>query len=193
VDSEGIGMLRAQMWELKLAAENAESKRSQVFGELLEKLGDVACEIKGLQNDHASNKPTPLDIDMIAARIVELCSEGRRSRRVYAVLSALTFEQRPLRHGSIPDAHQKTFEWAFKDMEMVGGESSPTDSTSLTSVIDPDAKAQASQLVQWLKHGSGTFWISGKPGSGKSTLMKFLTHPDRPTMLSRSGRVTRTS
>lgn len=27
----------------------------------------------------------------------------------------------------------------------------------------------------WLRTGSGIYWISGKPGSGKSTLMKFLT------------------
>ncbi|KAK0705998.1 hypothetical protein B0T26DRAFT_603900, partial [Lasiosphaeria miniovina] len=30
----------------------------------------------------------------------------------------------------------------------------------------------------WLKHGKGTFWISGKPGSGKSTLMKFVADHD---------------
>jgi hypothetical protein len=26
----------------------------------------------------------------------------------------------------------------------------------------------------WIKNGSGVFWITGKPGSGKSTLMRYL-------------------
>lgn len=34
----------------------------------------------------------------------------------------------------------------------------------------PEAK-----FLDWLQHGEGVFWILGKPGSGKSTLMKFLT------------------
>ncbi|PMD19838.1 hypothetical protein NA56DRAFT_574686, partial [Hyaloscypha hepaticicola] len=33
-------------------------------------------------------------------------------------------------------------------------------------------------LLTWLKHGTGLFWVSGKAGSGKSTLMKFIAnHP----------------
>jgi len=38
-------------------------------------------------------------------------------------------------------------------------------------------------LCHWLQHGSGAFWISGKPGSGKSTLMKFIHHDPRTTEL----------
>ncbi|KAF2815302.1 uncharacterized protein BDZ99DRAFT_356608, partial [Mytilinidion resinicola] len=30
------------------------------------------------------------------------------------------------------------------------------------------------RFPEWLKGGDGIFWVSGKPGSGKSTLMKFL-------------------
>lgn len=30
-------------------------------------------------------------------------------------------------------------------------------------------------FTQWLKNGAGLYWIRGKPGSGKSTLMKFLS------------------
>lgn len=34
-------------------------------------------------------------------------------------------------------------------------------------------------FVQWLRTGSGIFWISGKPGSGKSTLMKLIATDER--------------
>ncbi|KAI1738435.1 hypothetical protein F4680DRAFT_449867 [Xylaria scruposa] len=36
------------------------------------------------------------------------------------------------------------------------------------------------QFSRWLQSGTGLFWINGKPGSGKSTLMKFI-YNDRRT------------
>ena len=33
-------------------------------------------------------------------------------------------------------------------------------------------------FVDWLKQEDGLYWVSGKPGSGKSTLMKFLSAHD---------------
>jgi hypothetical protein len=37
----------------------------------------------------------------------------------------------------------------------------------------------ASQLSDWLLRGEGVFWISGKPGAGKSTITKFLWSDSR--------------
>lgn len=49
-------------------------------------------------------------------------------------------------------AYEKTCGWLFED-ETIG-------------------------FVKWLRSGEGIFWISGKPGSGKSTLMKYaVTDP----------------
>ena len=31
----------------------------------------------------------------------------------------------------------------------------------------------------WLKSGDGIFWINGKPGSGKSTLMSYISNQER--------------
>lgn len=33
-------------------------------------------------------------------------------------------------------------------------------------------------FIQWLSQGQGLYWISGKPGSGKSTLMRYLLEHD---------------
>lgn len=41
-------------------------------------------------------------------------------------------------------------------------------------------------LTQWLATKSGIFWVTGKPGSGKSTLMKFIAgEPKTKSILSR--------
>lgn len=34
-------------------------------------------------------------------------------------------------------------------------------------------------LAEWLRCGSGTYWVNGKAGSGKSTLMSFIVRSDR--------------
>ncbi|KAL6363064.1 hypothetical protein LRP88_02466 [Fusarium phalaenopsidis] len=73
------------------------------------------------------------------------------------IVSSLNYDSRPVRLESVPQAHKDTFQWAF----------------------DSD-----SQLSEWFRSGSGTFWISGKPGSGKSTFMKFISkHPRTKELL----------
>jgi hypothetical protein len=36
-----------------------------------------------------------------------------------------------------------------------------------------------SSFVDWLEHGEGIYWVSGKPGSGKTTLMNYITSENR--------------
>ncbi|KAM0250516.1 hypothetical protein ACHAQJ_008607 [Trichoderma viride] len=43
-------------------------------------------------------------------------------------------------------------------------------------------------LIDWLQKGDGIFWISGRPGSGKSTFMKFLHNDNRTSRLLRGWR-----
>ncbi|KAK7453002.1 hypothetical protein Landi51_03997 [Colletotrichum acutatum] len=66
------------------------------------------------------------------------------------IVSSLNYTSRPARLDSIPQAHQDTFQWALD-----------------------------SRLSDWFVSGSGTFWVSGKPGSGKSTFMKFIANHSR--------------
>jgi predicted ATPase len=58
------------------------------------------------------------------------------------------------RHHTIPEAHRKTFRWIFAAS---GQEHCPWSSFS-----------------EWLRTGSGLYWINGKAGSGKSTLMRYI-------------------
>lgn len=70
------------------------------------------------------------------------------------ILNALEFREMSERHSMIEKAYDYTFEWVFDD---------PRD----------DGK-QWSNFAQWLKSGAGCYWINGKAGSGKSTLMKYI-------------------
>jgi hypothetical protein len=71
----------------------------------------------------------------------------------------LHFTRKDDRYDDIAAAHQETFNWAL--------EGRAKDTISWPSLAD------------WLRQDSGVYWISGKAGSGKSTLMKYLYQDPR--------------
>ncbi|ORY13816.1 hypothetical protein BCR34DRAFT_456125, partial [Clohesyomyces aquaticus] len=71
--------------------------------------------------------------------------EGETTRTNLVILVSLSFDAIEVRHAQIAKAHKKTFEWIYN-----------------------------SSFGNWLRSGEGIFWLSGKPGSGKSTLFKYL-------------------
>lgn len=87
------------------------------------------------------------------------------------VLDVLSFGTMSDREEDIGEAHQNTFVW----------------------LLNPKAKSPQKQqwadFVEWLKSGRGLYWINGKAGSGKSTLMRFITKSDqtRTALLEWSG------
>jgi hypothetical protein len=85
------------------------------------------------------------------------------------ILDSLWFDSIRDRYDDIVKAHKTTFEWIFHA---------------------PDPKARPwSDFNQWLRNGNGVYWITGKPGSGKSTLMKFLyTSPQTRKVLNKCSR-----
>jgi adenylate kinase len=75
-------------------------------------------------------------------------------RQKQRLLASLKFDEMAFRHDRIPKAARDTFEWVYRATE--SGEA-------------------WSSFVAWLQGDDGVYWITGKPGSGKSTLMKFLS------------------
>jgi hypothetical protein len=72
-------------------------------------------------------------------------------------LKSLTYDTMNARRNRIIESHEKTLNWIF-DSTIAG----PWDS-----------------FLQWLESNQRIYWINGKPGSGKSTLMKFLIDDQR--------------
>ena len=72
--------------------------------------------------------------------------------------SRLEFDSRDDRQAAINPKHAKTFEWLYN---------SPR-----------DQEVPWESFVDWLETPGGTYWISGKAGSGKSTLMKYLAEKE---------------
>ena len=77
------------------------------------------------------------------------------------ILEALHFRSINERLSTISKAHQRTFRWIYH--EKVSQKSSWDD------------------FPQWLTNGRGCYWINGKAGSGKSTLMKYILENQKTT------------
>ncbi|KAF2476737.1 uncharacterized protein BDR25DRAFT_339639 [Lindgomyces ingoldianus] len=77
-------------------------------------------------------------------------------------LSSLYFQSLKLRHSRIENAHDRTFKWLFQKPGLKQRGSDPK-----------------MRFLNWLRSGQGIFWVSGKPGSGKSTLMKYINSNPR--------------
>lgn len=73
------------------------------------------------------------------------------------VLSSLVFEERTWRQESIKEAHARSFDWMLTDPQ--------------------------SEFCTWAESGGSVFWVAGKAGSGKSTLMKYINDQPRTSKL----------
>ncbi|KAI8712794.1 hypothetical protein NCS52_01378600 [Fusarium sp. LHS14.1] len=82
------------------------------------------------------------------------------------ILSQLWFRKIHDRREDVADAHLDTLQWALNP---------------------PKGEARWDDLSQWLQQDPehGIYWISGKAGSGKSTLMKYLHSQERTHRLLR--------
>ncbi|CAN9188605.1 unnamed protein product [Alternaria alternata] len=96
---------------------------------------------------HASVTDNSDLISITKQAIDKACSE--------LILNRLWFHLIDDREHNIADAHSKTLEW---------------------SIQPPTPQVAWHDLSQWFRSGRDIYWIHGKPGSGKSTLMKFLYH-----------------
>lgn len=126
------------------------------FSSLASSLEHIKTIITTQFQQHATTSPElpPLrDIADVRDLMAKLALSERDMTREHQIVSSLPYEHHLDRYQSITPAHKKTFSWVFH----------PANTSS-----------ESKRLVQWLRHGQGVFWITGKPGSGKSTMMKFL-------------------
>ena len=147
------------------------------FRELHKDLGDAAARLdpedssfhntlkKGLKikNDTESLderfiSATASDLRDLGDKVWHLHDVGKTTSDVQRILQSLYFTGIRTRQRKILDAHARTFTWIFTE-----------------HLPHSD---QRIKFVDWLQSSSATYWLQGKPGSGKSTLMKFVSNRD---------------
>ncbi|KAF2726585.1 hypothetical protein EJ04DRAFT_506934, partial [Polyplosphaeria fusca] len=92
-------------------------------------------------------------------------SQTDRERAESFFIASLQYDNMVDRQSRIATAHETTFRWVLQD-------NLPQDHQPQT--------ARWSDFREWLESDDQLYWITGKAGSGKSTLMKFLCSPKQP-------------
>ncbi|CAF3656601.1 unnamed protein product [Fusarium graminearum] len=95
-------------------------------------------------------------------------SDERRTKLEQLFISRLCYETMQERELTIKDAHKGTFRWVFEDGDVTG-------------------------FKNWLVSDETLYWITGKPGSGKSTLMRYLLQPVSQNQDGSNGSTTRST
>ncbi|KAK4221759.1 hypothetical protein QBC38DRAFT_461119 [Podospora fimiseda] len=88
------------------------------------------------------------------------------------VLSVLAFPEMRSRRDLIDEAHNKAYTWIFDKLKPYN--ESWDWKTKRAWEQKVKLRKSADEFLGWLAEGDGVFHISGKLGSGKSTLMKYL-------------------
>lgn len=132
-------------------------KQDARLGDVEKVLTDIRIKImevsKGAMLQTGTEHKLPDASYNLPRRLSEIASLANTLSAEQEVLTSLYYKVMKTRHESIPRAYKHTFDWIFK-----------SSNTTFRS---------------WLQSKSGIFWITGKAGSGKSTLMKFLASHDR--------------
>jgi hypothetical protein len=115
-------------------------------------LGRNANTMVGQNNEGISANPEPLEVTRDEEEKIRLEIKFR-------ILESLSFSTMTSRFDEVSEAYDNTFNWIFYD--------STTQQRPWSSFRD------------WLIYGRGVYWVNGKAGSGKSTLMRHIVDDPR--------------
>lgn len=101
----------------------------------------------------------PQDVSTVSELLSDMISRTSDKKSGEIVLNSLYYPRMQDRREWISEAHAKTFSWALEGK-----------TRDLTPWYD---------LKKWLSQEDGIYWLNGKAGSGKSTLMKYIDQDHR--------------
>jgi len=150
---------------------NNQASEIRIIVQLLDRVSDSVLSLQNMQSSTVSKS----DLETCYQKLQEASVKGKESSASTSILNSLCFKSMNVRHSQITEAHRATFDWILDPPELPAN--------------DPRYHIK---FKQWLQSGTGIYWISGKPGSGKSTLMKYLYDQERTKTLLREWSKTTT-
>ncbi|KAI1416956.1 hypothetical protein F5Y13DRAFT_102746 [Hypoxylon sp. FL1857] len=165
---------------------------------MMNKFGDPECRdfilVKEAIHDILEKAPNTLkykEKSKIARKSIESDTRAATKEQQTRFLQSLRFPSMNERKNDIVGSHSETFRWVFRAnsedlVKFNSGNFSPLESATSDNALK-DASKQASagepsgledkpwyNFEDWLKSDNAIYWINGKLGSGKTTLMKYL-------------------
>jgi NACHT domain-containing protein len=125
----------------------------------LQKTDAIGAQIEGLSADGDQRHLEIMDQFSRLTPSPVNASGDTYEEQAARIKETIWFSAIQRRHGAIQAAHRSTFEWIFE-----GQQTTPESNTT---------------LVEWMAAPRGLYWVSGRAGTGKSSLMRFLDDDPR--------------
>lgn len=167
IDSILLASLQEQLKDFSDTSANRNAKNKQNFSRLLKSLQPGSKWQMELVETarQAAQAQMPLgatQLDDFSASLSATANDDRQKFLSMRMLQPLKFVDMRDRYERISEAHRKTFDWVLD--ERSGAE---------------DLDGSWDNFSDWLTSNNPLYWITGKAGSGKSTLMKHLSDDER--------------
>ncbi|KAI1377206.1 hypothetical protein F4677DRAFT_48637 [Hypoxylon crocopeplum] len=162
-----------------------EENHSNIFGLLT----TLQNEVRGVIDSQAQAQNTSdlteeerSPLQKIQEVLNTLLKPSQKSSPEMRVLRQLYFQSMYSREDSVRDAESDTFKWILDDDDWYRVDEDNQWGTWWKEKIDNMRSLRLqtrTTFIEWLSAGNQIFHMSGKPGSGKSTLMKLLANHRR--------------
>ncbi|KAI2463650.1 hypothetical protein F4781DRAFT_110580 [Annulohypoxylon bovei var. microspora] len=190
-------MIWKEREEVEKLKNRLQEYRSQIMLHLLTMLQDkhskMEDDLAGIKN--ACNKlmvDYPKQIDIVRNDLINLIKEHIQSetKSTIEILASIRDMQAKRNAALIHTAKDDTCGWIFghdaprnrvnNSLSIAVNEESATRQFEYEKNTSEQRRAETSgEFLSWLRHGQNILHISGKAGSGKSTLMKFIASHER--------------
>ncbi|KAL8964240.1 MAG: hypothetical protein Q9183_004592, partial [Haloplaca sp. 2 TL-2023] len=161
---------------------------SKLIIQIMSSLGDINVQQQGQTDDvhqHLSQLTAKLDVCQIEiagrlsteiGKVIKSNEEQHAQTRQHA-----TAAMESLRFTQDEQLSHRTFlgSLRFSELNARFNEVSPPHSKTFHWMYDHDLELPWDSFPEWLKGKESLYWIHGKAGAGKSTLMKFLVNDPR--------------
>ena len=153
---------------------------------------EILASIKASRTASHNVQATTSISDMLS-RLTQLANE----QKSVDIVKSLDFPTRGERQSNVVEAFPHTYEWIFEQHQSQHTEfwglreterNGDSDSCSDTNIRYAEADSEnhtfrrQPSFLNWLRSGNDIYWISGKVGSGKSTLMRYIVEDVRTKM-----------
>ncbi|KAI1204251.1 uncharacterized protein F4807DRAFT_472396 [Annulohypoxylon truncatum] len=163
ISSHAQQICSVRLETLLTKSKEMQSNQSYKISQITHELHDLERHVQEIRTRNPPMSSATGEIKGIEQRISEISKSQDIVAEEQAILRSLTFKSRSERHANIPRAYKKTFEWVYNPSER--------------------EQVETGRIADWFKSDDGLFWVSGKPGSGKSTFMKFIADDPRTRVL----------
>ncbi|KAI1017303.1 hypothetical protein LB503_013387 [Fusarium chuoi] len=187
-----IGALQNIISQLADGSKNISDLVIDFSADISNRVADEHMTTRTVIGDHVTSADDAIrqtmsqSIGQLRQEILEREQDKAFEKHYKQILSSLWFPEMNYRKHHISNNYPGTFDWAFGrkcSAQSDRSSSSESDLSGMDSQLSEDtqdSKARTTDkpgfdnFANWLESDSNVFWVSGKPASGKSSLMKLL-------------------